>query len=376
MQELLEARIAELQKMGLLREPLDPGRQRAEAAAARLGLTLLDAASNDYLGLPSAAVDLSEPWGARAARLVHGSSDAHWDLEAELAAWVRQPTALLFSSAYAANVGAISALAQRGDHVVSARLNHASIIDGARLSRAEVSVVDPGDPSDVEHALERPCSGACWLVVESYYSMDGISPDLPMLRDLATAHGAHLIVDEAHALGVFGPRGAGLCAQAGVHADVLVLGLGKSVGVQGGAVAGSEALRTWLWNRARSFVFSTATSPALAQVALAQVRQVQAADEARSRLQRIAVSLREELAALPGARFVAGAHGPILSLVFSSSGAALRAAAEFIEQGILVQAIRPPTVPEGAARLRLTLKATFDDDDLRRIVKAAEVACR
>jgi 8-amino-7-oxononanoate synthase len=375
MDELLERRIAELGQAGLLRDPNDTGRNRAEAAAARLGVPMLDAASNDYLALTPAEVDLTEPWGAGASRLVHGTFDPHRELEACLASWVGLPEALLFSSAYAANVGAVSALAQRGDHVISARLNHASIIDGARLSRAEVSVVDPDDLDHVERALAKPRVGAAWLIVESYYSMDGTSPDLVALRRIASRRGAHLVVDEAHALGVFGPKGAGLCAELGVQPDVLVLGLGKSLGLQGGAVVGSTALKIWLWNRARSFVFSTATSPALAQVGVAQVRQVQGADEQRKRLARTAASLRTALASLGTVRFVAGAHGPILSLVLGASDAARRAADHFIERVILVQAIRPPTVPDGSARLRLTVKATFSADDAARIVAAAEGAC-
>jgi 8-amino-7-oxononanoate synthase len=349
------------------------------AAAERLGLDVLDAASNDYLGLAAehaAAVTADAPAGAGASRLVHGTFEAHTALERDLAQWVGMDSALLFTSAYAANVGLLAAVRSPGDHVVSAKLNHASIIDGIRLARAQVTVVDPDDLGSVASALSAPCAGQRWLVVESYYSMDGTSPDLVALRAAASASGAVFIVDEAHALGVFGSDGAGLCSAAAVQPDVLVGGLGKSLGLQGGFVAGSGLLRTWLWNRARSFVFSTASSPALALAGVARVAKVRAMSEERAALLEIAAEFRARVDALPNAQLQAGAHGPIVSLLFGTPERALAAARTFLELGVLVQAIRPPTVPPGASRLRLALKASFSAADRARLLAAVEAACR
>jgi 8-amino-7-oxononanoate synthase len=284
-------------------------------------------------------------------------------------------TALLFGSAYAANSGLISALGVRETVVISDAANHASLIDGARLSRAEVRVVEHLDLDAMRAALnQRRTARVCWVVTESYFSMDGDGPDLPALRALCTAHDACLIVDEAHALGVFGPSGAGRCAEAGTRADILVGALGKAVGTHGGFVAGSQELRTFLWNKARSFVFSTAPSPRHAELTRIHLQLAREADTARATLAANAAQLRGDLTAagLPLAR---GSFGPIVSVILGDNERALAAAAKLGTAGILAQAIRPPTVPVGSARLRLTVKATFGPSELTRLAQAVLEAC-
>lgn len=375
----LDQSLQQLREGQTLREP-DDGSARREVgvAAAALGLHALDASSNDYLGLAAHRVSretLSNA-GAGASRLIHGTAPEHLALEAELASWTGAERSLLFASTYAANVGLISALAVADSVVISDAANHASLIDGARLGKAEVRVVPHLDLGAVQAALQqRRGARACWVVTESYFSMDGDGPDLRALRELCDERDACLIVDEAHALGVFGPAGAGRCAEAGVSADVLVGALGKAVGSHGGFVAASEKLRTFLWNKARSFVFSTALSPQHAQLTLEQVRDARAADALRERLTFNSAAFRARLRAA-GLAVAAESFGPIVSLIIGENQRALEIAARLRSQGILAQAIRPPTVPVGAARLRLTIKATFTENDLTRLADAVEGACR
>ena len=363
----------------MLREPDDGSARRAvELAARELGELPIDASSNDYLGLAGRNVSratIGNP-GAAASRLIHGTTNEHVRLEAELAAWVGAESSLLFASAYAANLGLISALGVRDSVVISDAANHASLIDGARLSKAEVRVVGHLDLQGVRAALnERRAARSCWVVTESYFSMDGDGPDLAALRALCDEHDACLIVDEAHAVGVFGPHGAGRCAEAGARPDILVGALGKAVGTHGGFIAGSNQLRTFLWNKARSFVFSTAPSPRHAELTSAQLQLVREADSARESLAANASQLRGALldAGLP---IAPNSFGPILSVILGDNDRVLAAATRLRAKGILAQAIRPPTVPVGAARLRLTVKATFSQEQLSRLSQAVVEACR
>lgn len=376
---LLNQTVAELASTGLLREP-DDGAARAEvaAAAAALGLATIDASSNDYLGMASRPVsrETSANAGAGASRLIHGTAREHITLEAELARWTRTESALLFSSTYAANLGLVSALGVKGAVIVSDSSNHASIIDGCRLAKAEVRVVPHLDLAAARAALEEArAARVCYFITESYFSMDGDGPDLGALRELCDRSDACLIVDEAHALGVFGDGGAGRCAEAGIRADVLVGALGKAVGTHGGFVSGPAALRTYLWNKARSFVFSTAISPHHAELTRAQVALVRAADTGRQRLATNSEELRSRLcdAGLPVAP---GSFGPIVSLILGENERVLAIAKRLQRAGVLAQAIRPTTVPVGSARLRLTVKATFESADLERLAALVEGVCR
>jgi len=375
---LLDQTLAELRANSLLREPDDGSARRSVAAAAvRLGLAPLDASSNDYLGFagrPVSRETLGSP-GAAASRLVHGTTPQHQKLESELAAWVGAESGLLFSSTYAANLGLISALGVPGSLILSDAANHASLIDGARLSKADVRVLPHLDLAALSAALnDQRGSRACWVVTESYFSMDGDGPDLAALRALCDRYDAGLIVDEAHALGVFGDQGSGRCAEAGVRPDVLVGALGKAVGTQGGFVAGSQQLRTFLWNKARSFVFSTAPSPRIADLSSVHLQLTRDADPLRAELARNVTQLRADLdaARLP---LAANSFGPIVSVILAENERVLAAAARLRSVGILAQAIRPPTVPIGSARLRLTVKATFTQGDMARLAREVSAAC-
>lgn len=365
----LQEELTELRRAGLLRTPPE--------SAAPAGMLVL--CSNDYLGyaaLPGSPPGGDATSGAGASRLVSGTHEAHLMAERELAAWLGTEAALLFSSGYAANVGVLSALARPGDVIVSDALNHASIIDGCRLSRATVEVARHLDLASVEDALVRAAGARRrWVVTESLFSMDGDTPDLRGLRALCDRHDAALIVDEAHALGVCGPGGAGLCARAGVRPDVFVGTLGKSLGLHGAFVAGSSTLRTYLWNRARSFVFSTGISPTVALAAVDRVRRAAADDAGRARLTVVTDRLRAGLRAL-GARLVSGSSGPILPWILESPAAAVEMSQRLGREGILVQAIRPPTVPAGTSRLRITSNATLSETDVERALAAFREAVR
>ncbi|HYQ44337.1 MAG TPA: 8-amino-7-oxononanoate synthase [Polyangiaceae bacterium] len=375
---LVDQVLADLRAGSLLREPDDgTSRKSVAGAAERLGVAPLDASSNDYLGFATRAVSretLGNP-GAAASRLIYGSTAEHLALESDLASWVGAETALFFSSTYAANLGLISALGVPGSVILSDSANHASLIDGARLSKATVQVLPHLDLDALGEALATHRKArAVWVVTESYFSMDGDGPDLRATRALCDEYDACLIVDEAHALGVFGPTGAGRCAEVGMKPDILVGALGKAVGTQGGFVAGSRQLRTFLWNKARSFVFSTAPSPRLADLSRVHVQLAREAKELRNALSSNAAALRTELqtAQLP---LAPDSFGPIVSVILGDNERVLAAAERLRGLGVLAQAIRPPTVPVGGARLRLTVKATFTPAEIARLTRAVREAC-
>ncbi len=356
-----------LESAGLLR-PSRPGSPGAEH---------IDAYSNDYFGLARSAVSratlLNRSPGAGASRLIYGNCGVHEELESTLADWVRQPASLLFSSGYAANVGVLTALCDHDSVIVSDALNHASIIDGARLARAEVQVVPHLDLEAIERALTGVPNGKQALVVtESYFSMNGDQPNIGALANLCARHRAALVVDEAHALGVYGPMGSGLCAQADVKPDILVGTLGKAVGVQGAFVACEEATRALLWNRARSFVFSTATSPLVAELTLEHVMKLQAAEGERARLRDLAAELRT---LLRQADFqVMPSDGPIVPIRMADFETAKPHEDTLPEAGILTRAIRPPPTPAGTERLRLTVHADWPADLPARIANTLAAA--
>jgi len=350
--------------LGFLDEALDRARER-DLLRERPPPTdghALSFCSNDYLGLAAQPAP-PEACGAGASRLVAGDRPVHALLEEAAAELVGQPAALVFTSGYAANVGLMSALAGPGDLVVSDALNHASIIDGARLSRARVAVVPHLDAGAVETALGTRTEGRAFVVTESYFSMDADSPDLAVLRRLCDRHGAALLVDEAHALGVLGPDGRGRCAEAGVEADAVVGTFGKAFGAGGAFVAGCPSLVAWLWNRARSFVFSTGLSPTVAAAALQGLRLAQSEPDRRRRVLGAATLLREGMARL---RVQPAGYGHILPWVLGEAGRALRVAAALRERGLDVRAIRPPSVPNGTARIRLTVTAAHASTDIER----------
>ncbi len=339
-------------------------RTRAEA---RPGVSFC---TNDYLGLAHhVARDIAV--GGGASRLIAGEHAEHGKLERAIADWLGVEQALLFSSGYAANVGTLQALISPDDLVVSDALNHASIIDGLKLARANVTIAPHLDVPRVLAALSMSSANRRWVVTESYFSMDADSPDLGALRKACDAAGAGLIVDEAHALGVFGPDGRGLCAAVGVEPDVRMGTLGKAFGASGAFVSGCAALVDWLWNRARSHVFSTAMSPVVAAGARANLersvrdpalraRAIAHADRFRSALRDLGVDVR--------------GHGPIVPWVVGTEADALRVASVLQLRDVHAVAIRPPTVPEGTSRIRFAFSAAHTDAHVTHAIEAAREA--
>lgn len=345
--------LGELDRAGLLRarrSPLAGPGPHVELDGRRL----LNLCSNDYLSLASLPVTTAAS-GAGASRLVGGHHRAHAELERALADWLDQPASLLFTSGYAANVGAISALAGPETVIVSDAQNHASIVDGCRLARGRVVVVPHRDLQATAEALRRAPERRRIVATDGYFSMDGDRPDLVALRALCDTERAALYVDEAHALGVYGPEGRGACAAAGVRPDILVGTLGKSFGTAGAFVAGSSDLALWLWNRARSFVFSTGTPAALAATALERLPLLR--DGLRtSRLQANAAGLRAQLLRA-GVPVLPSSEGPIIPVVLGDPRRAVAAAELLLERGLFIHPMRPPTVPVGTSRLRITVQA-------------------
>ncbi len=367
----ISAELADLEARDLLRGPRT---FTSAGATLRLGeRELICLTSNDYLGLAcdprlaeAVAAAAHVATGAGASRLITGTLEVHRSAERALADLVAQPSALLFSSGYAANVGLLQTLAGPADVVLSDELNHASLIDGCRLSRARVVVYRHRDVEDLERRLRehRPGARRALIVSETVFSMDGDVPPLAALRAVADRHDAALVLDEAHALGVVGHQGRGAADAASVTPDALVGTLGKALGLQGAFVAGSPQLVSLVENRARSFVFSTGVSPALAGAIPTAVGLAIDADAARERLARHATALR---ASIRDAGF-ASAPSPscIVPVILGEPRRALAISAALEAAGVYAQAIRPPTVPPGTSRLRLAPSASHDDVQMER----------
>jgi 8-amino-7-oxononanoate synthase len=361
--------LAQLDAEGLLRPRRGP--LRGPGSHVELGgRRLLNLCSNDYLSL-AARPPAVAPAGAGASRLVGGHQLPHEELERALAAWLGIPSTLLFTSGYAANVGAISALATGRDALlVSDEHNHASIVDGCRLSRARVVVTPHRDVEAVERALRGASEREKLVLTDGYFSMDGDVPDLAALRRVCDRYDAALYVDEAHALGVIGPEGRGATAAAGVGADIVIGTLGKAFGVGGAFVGGTTSLQRWLWNRSRAFVFSTGLPGVIAATALDRLPEVR--DGVRTaRLQRNSALFRAALVAA-GVPVLGGSVGPIVPVVLGDPRRAVRAADALVERGYFVHPMRPPTVPRGTSRLRLTVQADHAPEEL--LAAAAAIA--
>ena len=341
------------------------------------GQPMLSFCSNDYLGLAShptllaAAVEAAsrDGFGASASRLVAGDLPAHRELERALAGFLDRPSALVFPSGYQTNVGVLTALAGRDDLIVSDTLNHASLVDGCRLSRARVEIYPHGDAAAARRLLDGSARRRL-LVTESLFSMDGDAAPLAALAEAAAATDSILVVDEAHAFGVLGPGGRGLCAAAGVVPDVLIGTLGKAVGAAGGFVAGPRELRDLLVNRARTFVFTTALPPPVAAAATAAIGLI-AGPEGDRRRSLLADRIRSLGADLLARGLIAQVPpGPILPVVLGAEARALEVATGLRQRGFFVPAIRPPTVPAGSSRLRVTLSAAHEPADVHRFIAA------
>lgn len=337
--------------------------------------------SNDYLGLaahPRLATRLADAvahsgTGSAASQLVTGHNAEHAALEAELADWVGRERALLFSSGYAANVGVLTALAGKRDHVVADALNHASLIDGARLSGAHKHIYAHADAQAAGDALGRCREGHRLLVTDSVFSMDGDTAPLAELARMAALHDAWLTVDDAHGLGVFGREGAGRVAEAGLASDavpLLLATLGKSVGVAGAFVAGDAAVIETILQSARSLIFSTAPPPALAAAGREGVALARAADDRRNHLVALIARFRAGMAELDLPLGVS--DSPIQPVIVGDEGAALALSDALLARGYLVGAIRPPTVAPGTSRLRITLTAGHTEDQVDGLLGALE----
>jgi 8-amino-7-oxononanoate synthase len=329
---------------------------------------LLDLAGNDYLGLSTdpriieGAVAATHAWGAGStgSRLVTGTTTLHGQLEAELAGFVGAEAALVFSSGYLANLGVVTALSGPGTLVVSDAANHASLVDACRLARARIAVTPRDDPAAVDGLLAARTEERALVVTDTVNSVDGAFAPLRELHAVCRARGALLVVDEAHGLGVVGPGGRGLLAEqglAGADDIVATVTLSKALGSQGGAVVGPAAVIAHLVDTARSFIFDTGLAPACVGAALAALRVLRAEPDRPAAILRAA-------AALAAAAAVPAPPSAVVSVVLGEPDIAVAAAAACAERGVRVGCFRPPSVPKGTSRLRLTARATLTDAEL------------
>ena len=337
-------------------------KHRRRALIPRAGI---DFASNDYLALADsdelrdaarAALDRGVPIGSGGSRLLRGNHAEHEALETEAATHFNAASALFFSSGYAANAALFASLPQRGDLIIHDELIHASVHEGMRLAKAETIAAAHNDAGAFAAAIARwrgrGGKGRIWIAVESLYSMDGDRAPLADLALLADRHEAFLVIDEAHATGVFGPEGRGLAAELEGRDNVLTLHtLGKALGCEGALVCGARPLTDFLVNRGRGFIFSTAPSPLMAAVARAAIT-LSRGDDRRRRLH----ALIADAGALLADRFACPRTGTqIVPLIFGDNFRTMRVAAYLQQKGFDVRGIRPPTVPEGTSRLRISL---------------------
>jgi len=343
------------------------------------GKPMLGFCSNDYLGLANhpdviAAMQRgAEQYGVGggAAHLVSGHSAAHHALEEELAEFTGRPRALLFSTGYMANQGVITALLGRGDTIYQDRLNHASLIDAGLLSRADFKRFAHSDMQTLSQQMGSQDRGESLVAVDGVFSMDGDAAPLAELATICRDKKAWLMVDDAHGIGVLGENGSGSLEHFALGLDdvpILMGTLGKALGTFGAFVAGSEELIETLIQQARSYIYTTASPPAMAEATRVSLKLVQEESWRRERLQELIRRFRagaeqQGLSLMPS-------ETPIQPIISGSAEQALAMSARLEEQGILVSAIRPPTVPEGSARLRVTFSANHRDEDVDRLLEA------
>jgi 8-amino-7-oxononanoate synthase len=345
------------------------------------GREVLSFASNDYLGLARdprlvrAAMEEAERSGvgAGASRLIVGNHAAHVELEQAIADWMRCGGVRLFNSGYAANTGVLTSLLAAGDVVFSDELNHASIIDGCRLSRAKVVVYPHADLAALEQLLAQHTGRRRVIVSETLFSMDGDIADAERLAALARISDAVLVLDEAHAVGSRGPEGRGVAASSGIRPDVLVGTLGKALGAFGAFAATTRAVADLLWNRARPLVFSTGLPPMVCAAARAAVTIVRGSEgtELRRVLAAHASAFRSVVANAGGAR-----DSAIVPVVVGDDEIVMRITSHLLERGVFIQGIRPPTVPEQTSRLRVAISAAHDAEHVRTTAETVNDAMR
>ncbi len=376
-------RLAELRNRGLYRRlRLISGPQGPRVLLDGRPVLLL--CSNNYLGLAEhpqvrhAAAEAAIRWGAGAgaSRLISGSMEPHQQLEARLAEFKGYPAALLFGAGYLANTGTIAALAGAGEVVFSDELNHASIIDGCRLSRADCFVYRHRDLEHLAWGLREAAGRAALIVTDGVFSMQGDTAPLEGLVRLARLHRCRLMVDEAHATGALGPGGRGTVSAAGLsrEVDVVVGTLGKALGSYGAYVCASSEIVEYLVNASRSFVFSTAPPPPMIAAALAALQVLESDPQRVLRLQENAATLREAL--LAEGLAAGGSTTQIVPVEIGEAKRTMELCERVLARGVFAQGIRPPTVPEGSSRLRFTVMATHGASELREAAKLVGTAAR
>ncbi|MGF6753089.1 8-amino-7-oxononanoate synthase [Paraburkholderia sp. GAS42] len=345
------------------------------------GREIIGFASNDYLGLAAhpqlvaAIAEGAQRYGAGSggSHLLGGHSRAHAQLEDDLAAFaggfVDAPRALYFSTGYMANLATLTALAGRGTTLFSDSLNHASLIDGARLSRADVQIYPHGDADALTAMLEASDAAVKMIVTDTVFSMDGDIAPLTALVALAEKHGAWLVVDDAHGFGVLGPQGRGAIAHEALRSPHLVMvgTLGKAAGVSGAFVVAHETVIEWLVQRARPYIFTTASAPAVAHAVSASLRII-GGDEGDTRRAHLQTLIERTRAMLKTTCWLpVDSHTAVQPLIIGANEATLDVAAGLDRAGLWVPAIRPPTVPAGTSRLRISLSAAHSHEDLDRL---------
>lgn len=379
----VEASLQQARDAGLLREMREV--ETATGPHIRIdGNDVLLLCSNDYLGLAGdprvrqAAAEAAETWGAGAgaSRLVSGNLSPHVELEARLAEFKGTEAAVLFGSGFLANMGVVAALARKGGVVFSDELNHASLVDGCRLAGAETVIYPHADLDALAAGLERTGDRPATIVTDSVFSMDGDLAPLEGIVDLAERYGARLIVDEAHATGTIGPGGRGLVSELGLdgRVDVMVGTLSKALGSYGAYACCSETMAQYLVNRARTLIYSTALPPTAVAAAAESLRILSEESSSPGEQPGVVATLRSRARtfreALAAEGFdVAQNEIPIVPLVIGDPEEATAVCEAALEKGVFAQAIRPPTVPEGTSRLRLTVMATHSEEDLRSAAK-------
>lgn len=376
--DFIATELAEIKRQGLYRQLRQVDGEQGPSILLD-GREVLNFSSNNYLGLANhpalqtAAKEALERYGcgSGASRLISGNMTLHLELEESIAKLKGTESALVFNSGFQANVGILSTLVGERDMVFSDALNHASIIDGCRLSRAKVVVYPHCNLTHLEAALKKaPQKARKLIVTETVFSMDGDIAPMEEIVDLAERHGAMIMVDEAHATGVFGPNGAGVVAEMGLRERVLVqMGtLGKALGGFGAYVAGKRNLRELLINRCRSFIFTTALPPVMMAMAITAIDLLEKEPERRFTLWRNSQFLRNELKDLG---FSLGkSSSQILPLMIGDAQDCMSFSECLLAKGVYAQGIRPPTVQPGSARLRITPMATHTDEHLKQAIQA------
>lgn len=334
--------------------------------------------SNDYLGLanhPQLTAALQQGAqqfgvGSGASHLVSGHFRAHQELEQALAEFIGKPAALSFSTGYMANLGAVQALVNRGDTVFADKLNHASLNDAMLLSRAEVKRYRHNDVAQLGELLAQTKSGRKLIVTDAVFSMDGDIAPVPELLALCEQHDAWLLVDDAHGFGVLGEQGRGVMSHFKLASPriIYMATLGKAAGVSGAFVAAETVVIDTLLQNARSYIYTTASPPALSVALLASLKILREENNRRERLRQLIIQLRDGLSGLPWT--LMQSTTPIQPLVVGTNEAVLALSKALRAQGIWVPAIRPPTVPQGTARLRITLSAAHDAADVAKLIEA------